>query len=81
MKGSEVGRPPEKKPRWRAYCWGVLAVLTCPCHLLLLTAVLAGTTAGAVIAAQWAFAAVTLTGLFGLSLTQAWRAFNRVRSS
>ena len=81
MKGPEFGRPLGQPSRWRAYCWGVLAVLTCPCHLLLLTAVLAGTTAGAVIAAQWAFAAVTLTGLFGLSLTQAWRAFNRVRSS
>ncbi len=81
MKGSEVGPPIEKKPRWRAYCWGVLAVLTCPCQLPLLAAVLAGTTAGAVIAAHWAFAVVALTALFGLSLIQAWRAFNRVRSS
>ncbi len=52
MKSSEVGRPLEQKPRCRAYCWGVLAALTCPCHLLLLTAVLTGTTAGAVIAAH-----------------------------
>ena len=81
MKGSEFGRPQGQPLRWRAYCWGVLAALTCPCHLLLLTAVLAGTTAGAVIAEHWALAAVALAGLFGLSLTQAWRAFNQVRSS
>ena len=29
-----------------AYLWGELAVLTCPCHLLILAVVLAGTTAG-----------------------------------
>ena len=81
MKGSEFGRPQGQPSRWRAYCWGVLAALTCPCHLLPLTAVLAGTTAGAAIVEHWAFAAVALAGLFGLSLTQAWRAFNRARSS
>lgn len=80
MKSSELGRPLEQKPRWRAYCWGVLAALTCPCHLLLLTAMFAGTTAEAVIAAHWAVAVVMLTGLFGLSLTQVWRAFNGVKS-
>ena len=81
MMGSECGRPQGQQSRRRAYCWGALAVLTCPCQLPLLAAALAGTTAGAVIAAHWVFAAVTLAGLFGLSLTQAWRAFNRVRSS
>ncbi|MBS7674248.1 mercury resistance protein, partial [Vibrio cholerae] len=25
-----------KGSRWRAYAWGVLAALTCPCHLPLL---------------------------------------------
>lgn len=71
-------RPPEQGPRWRAYCWSALAVLTCPCHLLLLMAALASTTAGAVIAAHWGFAAVALAALFALSLTQAWRAFSRM---
>ena len=56
-------------------------MLTCPCHLLLLTAALAGTTAGAVLEAHWTLAAVALAALFGLSLTQAWRTFNRRRSS
>ncbi|HJS89743.1 MAG TPA: broad-spectrum mercury transporter MerE [Steroidobacteraceae bacterium] len=74
-------QPPEQGPRWRAYCWGGLAVLTCPCHLLLLMAALAGTTAGATIEAHWSLAAVALATLFGLSLTQAWRAFNRMRPS
>ena len=56
-------------------------MLTCPCHLLLLMAALAGTTAGATIEAHWSLAAVALATLFGLSLTQAWRAFNRMRPS
>ena len=73
--------PAARAPRWRAYCWSALAVLTCSCHLLLLMAALAGTTAGAVIEAHWSLAAVALAVLFGLSLTQAWRAFNRLRPS
>lgn len=62
-------------PRWRAYTWGVLAALTCPCHLPILAAVLAGTTAGAFIGDHWGIAAVALAGLFFLSLARAIRAF------
>ncbi|MGR0140746.1 broad-spectrum mercury transporter MerE, partial [Pseudomonas sp. RSP] len=36
-----------KIPRWRAYTWGVLAALTCPCHLPVLALLLSGTAAGA----------------------------------
>lgn len=71
----------EQGPRWRAYCWRALAVLTCPCHLLLLVTALAGTTAGVAIGSHWSLAAVALTALFTLSLTQAWRAFSRMRTS
>lgn len=66
---------PNKGSRWGAYVWGVLAVLTCPCHLPLLVVVLAGTTAGAFISEYWVIAALALTGLFVLSLRRALRAF------
>ena len=29
-----------KMPRWHAYTWGVLAALTCPCHLPVLALLL-----------------------------------------
>ncbi|AOA94009.1 mercury resistance protein (plasmid) [Klebsiella pneumoniae] len=57
------------------YLWGALAVLTCPCHLPILAIVLAGTTAGAFIGEHWGIAALTLTGLFVLSVTRLLRAF------
>lgn len=66
-----------KVSRWGAYTWAGLAALTCPCHLPLLAAVLAGTTAGAFIGEHWGVAALALTGLFLLSLTRALRAFKR----
>lgn len=57
------------------YLWGALAVLTCPCHLPILAAVLAGTTAGAFIGEHWGIAAIALIGLFVLSLARLQRAF------
>lgn len=66
-----------KGSRWGAYVWGGLAVLTCPCHLPLLAAVLAGTTAGGVIGEHRGIAVAAATGLFVLFLTQAIRAFKR----
>ena len=68
-----VGSPQVSRPR--AYAWGVLAALTCPCHLPILAVVLAGTSAGAFIGQHWGIAAATLTGLFVLFLTRALRAF------
>ncbi len=35
--------PPETRQPVSGYLWGALAVLTCPCHLPILAAVLAGT--------------------------------------
>lgn len=61
--------------RWRGYTWGVLAVLTCPCHLPLLAGVLAGTTVGAFIGEHFGLAATALTALFLLSVVRALRAF------
>lgn len=66
---------PQETPHWRGYAWGVLAALTCPCHLPILAAVLAGTTVGAFIGDHWGIAAVALAALFFLSLARAIRAF------
>ncbi|EAO2198430.1 broad-spectrum mercury transporter MerE, partial [Salmonella enterica] len=47
----------------------------CPCHLPILAAVLAGTTAGAFLGEHWGVAALALTGLFVLAVTRLLRAF------
>ncbi|HCR1518685.1 broad-spectrum mercury transporter MerE [Cupriavidus taiwanensis] len=67
--------PVETRKPLTGYLWGVLAVLTCPCHLPILAAVLAGTTAGAFIGEHWGIAAIALTGLFVLSVARVLRAF------
>ncbi|KRP76220.1 mercury resistance protein, partial [Pseudomonas lactis] len=53
-----------KIPRWRAYTWGVLAALTCPCHLPVLALLLSGTAAGAFVSEHWSLAALVLAVLF-----------------
>ena len=65
-------------PRWRAYTWGVLAVLTCPCHLPLLAVVLTGTSVGAFVGDHWGVAALALAGLFVLSVTRVLQVFGRM---
>ncbi|WP_442969368.1 broad-spectrum mercury transporter MerE [Pseudomonas sp. PS02302] len=70
--------PSETHKPITGYLWGALAVLTCPCHLPILAIVLAGTTAGAFIGEYWGIAALTLTGLFVLSVTRLLRAFKGV---
>ena len=67
--------PVETHTPFTGYLWGALAVLTCPCHLPILAAVLAGTTAGAFIGEHWGIAALALTGLFVLSVTRLLRVF------
>ena len=62
-------------PSWRADTWGALAVLTCPCHLPLLAAVLAGTSVGAFVGDHWGVAALALAGLFVLAVTRVLRVF------
>lgn len=66
--------PPETRQPVSGYLWGALAVLTCPCHLPILAAVLAGTTAGAFLGEHWGVAALALTGLFVLAVTRLLRA-------
>ncbi len=69
--------PVEIRKPLTGYLWSALAVLTCPCHLPILAAVLAGTTAGAFIGAHWGVATIALTGLFVLSVARVLRAFKR----
>lgn len=66
-----------KMPRWHAYTWGVLAALTCPCHLPVLALLLSGTAAGAFVSEHWSLATLVLTVLFVLFLRAALRAFRK----
>jgi mercuric ion transport protein len=61
--------------RWRGYTWGLLAVLTCPCHLPVLALLLSDAAAGAVVGAHMGVAALVLAVLFALFLAAALRAF------
>lgn len=59
----------------KGYLWGVMAVVTCPCHLPVALLLIAGTSAGAVLSDHLLLAAVVLTPLFVLSFVMAWRNF------
>ncbi|MFM0758132.1 broad-spectrum mercury transporter MerE [Paraburkholderia strydomiana] len=65
--------------RWRAWLWGALAALTCPCHLPIVLLALSGTAAGALVSQHKGIAVVVLLVLFALSLTRALRAFRAPR--
>ncbi len=65
--------PPERQgpagaTGWRARLPVAFAVVTCPCHLPLLAAVLAGTSLGAFVTEHFALAFAASTVLFVLSL-------------
>lgn len=66
--------PPETRQPVSGYLWGALAVLTCPCHLPILAAVLAGRPP-VFLGEHWGVAALALTGLFVLAVTRLLRAF------
>ena len=74
MRNAEEAKPATGL-RWRGYTWGVLAALTCPCHLPVLALILSGTTAGAVVSAHTGVAALVLAVLFALFVAAALRAF------
>ena len=65
--------------RWGGYLWGLLAVLTCPCHLPVFALLLSGTAAGAVIGRHMGFAVVVGVALFGTFVALAMRAFRASR--
>jgi len=65
--------------RWRAWLWGALAALTCPCHLPIVLLALSGTAAGALVSQHKGVALVVLLALSALSLTRVLRAFRAPR--
>lgn len=65
--------------RLRGYAWGVLAVLTCPCHLPVLALLLSGTAMGALISDHMGLAVIVGVALFGTFVALAMRAFNARR--
>ncbi|TAN11230.1 MAG: mercury resistance protein [Rhizobiaceae bacterium] len=58
-------------PSAAGYAWSALALVACQCHLPLLLAILAGTSAGAMIGSHWLIASPALTVTFVLSLGRA----------
>lgn len=65
--------------RRRGYAWGVLAALTCPCHLPVLALLLSGTAVGALITRYMSLAVIVGVVLFGTFVALAMRAFNARR--
>jgi len=59
------------------YVMAALAVVTCPCHLPLLVAVLAGTTLGVGLSEHWGLVFAILSILFVLSALTTIRLFGR----
>jgi mercuric ion transport protein len=57
------------------------AVVTCPCHLPILVAVLSGTALGALLVEHWGWALLALTALFVSSAWAAVHLFSKARSS
>ncbi len=55
------------------YGFGVIAALSCPCHLPILAVLLAGTTAGAFLSANLAMVVVAAAAIFVVSLRAAIR--------
>lgn len=56
---------------------GGIAVLTCPCHLPILIALLSGTAAGALLQENVGLAAALLLPVFLLSAIATWRLLDR----
>ncbi|CDN41318.1 Uncharacterized mercuric resistance protein MerE [Paenibacillus sp. P22] len=56
--------------------WGFLALLSCPCHLVLILPLLAGTTLGAYFAAHQGAASAILAILFVISLCMVFKRTN-----
>ncbi len=56
--------------------WGTLAVITCPCHLLVLAVVLSGTALGALLQEHFTLTLVLFSLLFLLSLWGVTRALS-----
>jgi mercuric ion transport protein len=78
VRNSATPRSPHSS-RWRAWLWGALSALTCPCHLPIVLLALSGTAAGALVSQHMGVAVAVLVALFVLFLTRALRAFRLPR--
>jgi mercuric ion transport protein len=72
MNNSDEAGATQAKSRL-TYLWAALAVLTCPCHIPILVAVLSGTALGAFLSEHFAVAFLALTVLFFVSAGAAVR--------
>lgn len=61
--------------------WGIIAVLTCPCHLVLIVPLLAGTAFGAYIAVHQKIVGLIFGILFVISLYMMFKRKNKQDSS
>jgi mercuric ion transport protein len=60
--------------------WFIVAFLTCPCHLVLILPLLAGTALGAYVADYQIATIVILTIIFAVSLYNGWKRMNQTKS-
>ncbi|MGH8647299.1 MAG: broad-spectrum mercury transporter MerE [Gammaproteobacteria bacterium] len=63
--------PSPARRRWWSYALGLLALVTCPCHVPLLALALSGTVAGALLTVHFDAALMLFTVAFLLSLCAA----------
>ena len=64
--------------QWKPYLSAGIALLTCPCHLPLLAAVLAGTALGGWLSQYTLAVTMGMTGIFILAVLYSFRAFSRM---
>ncbi|OXS52507.1 hypothetical protein B1A99_33520 [Cohnella sp. CIP 111063] len=57
--------------------WGFLALLSCPCHLVLILPLLAGTTLGAYFSAYQTIGSVILAVIFVISILMMFKQANK----
>ncbi|MFQ5756634.1 MAG: hypothetical protein ACE5H7_11170 [Acidiferrobacterales bacterium] len=69
---SATGQKADRRRRG-GYVFGVVAAITCPCHLVFIVPLLAGTAAGAFLTQYFAMTLILFSVLFVLSLTAASR--------
>ena len=67
---------PASRAKRGGILWGTLAVITCPCHLLVLAVVLSGTALGALLQEHFTLTLVLFSLLFLLSLWRVTRALS-----
>jgi mercuric ion transport protein len=68
------------KKEGKSFGWFLVAFLTCPCHLVLILPLLAGTALGAYVADYQTAAIVLLTIIFAVSLYNGWKRINQEKS-